>query len=362
MIRLSSVRTPVRTLLLLLLAMIAPATGAQGVAEDAGLPLFADQRTLEITIEGPLTTLIRKRSIDEYYQGALSYADASGEMQTFDLQFRARGNFRRRPSTCRFPPVRLNFKRKQVEGTLFDGQNILKLVTHCRPGNSRYEQYVLKEALAYRILNQLTPISFRARLLKVTWVNTEDDNESEVRYGFLIEHKNELEARTGMTEFTEERSSYGNLAARHNAVMAVYEYLVGNTDWSMVAAPPGESCCHNGILLVDDADEHYYAPYDFDLAGLVNAPYAEPNPRFKLRSVTERLYRGHCRFNSEMDAVAEHYRDNEAAILKLVDEMEGLESNNRRSSRAYIEAFYDDIATPEAMERNLLSGCLGKAR
>lgn len=328
---------------------------------DSGLPLFADNSTLEITIEGPLKTLIRERSNDEYYQGTLSYTGNNGEVQSLDLQFRTRGNFRRRPSTCRFPPVRLNFKKKQVQGTLFEGQNILKLVTHCRPGNSRYEQYVLKEELAYRILNLHTPLSFRSRLLKVNWVNSEDNNESEVRYGFLIEHKNELQARTGMTEYTEERSSYDNLAARHNAIMAVYEYLVGNTDWSMVAAPPGESCCHNGILLVDKADEHFYVPYDFDLAGLVNAPYAEPNPRFDLRSVTERLYRGHCRFNPEMEEVAQHYLDRQEAVMQLVEEMEGLDSNHRRAAKSFLTAFYEEISTPENMQRNLLSGCLGKA-
>ena len=168
------------------LVLAAVSTGSQ--PGDAGLPLFATNDTLEITIEGPLKTLISERSKEEYYDGVVRYTDADGTERVLDLRFRARGNYRRRKSTCRFPPVRLNFQKKQVEGTVFEGQNILKLVTHCRPGSSKYEQYVLKEELGYRIFNLLSPISFRSRLLRVTWVNTEDNNESEERYGFLIEH------------------------------------------------------------------------------------------------------------------------------------------------------------------------------
>ena len=346
---------------LLAAAFAVQTSGAQGVSMDSGLPLFADDETLSITIAGPLTTLTRERSVEDYYEGTLSYSDESGATQSLDLQFRARGNFRRRPSTCRFPPVRLNFKRKQVEGTLFEGQNILKLVTHCRPGNSRYEQYVLKEELAYRILNLHTPLSFRTRLLRVTWVNTEDDNATEERYGFLIEHKNELQMRTGMTEYTEERSSYDNIDPRQSAITAIFQYYVGNTDFSMVAAPPGESCCHNGILLVGEADRHHYVPYDFDLAGIVNAPYAEPNPRFNLRGVTDRLYRGHCRFDPEMEDVAALYLENQDAVMRMIDESEGFEDNSRRALRSFLNVFYDEISSPRSMQRNILASCLGKA-
>ena len=347
--------------LFLCLLFSAKAAFSQAAAPAPGLPLFADSSTLAVTIEGPLTALVRERSNEEYYQGKLSYAEADGKEQSLDLDFRTRGNFRRRPSTCRFPPVRLNLKKKQVDGTLFEGQNILKLVTHCRPGNSRYEQYVLKEELAYRILNLHTPVSFRSRLLRITWVNTEDDDETEVRYGFLIEHKNELQARTGLIEFEEERASYPDLEPRQSAITAIFEYMVGNTDFSMVAAPPGEICCHNGILLTNEAGKHHYAPYDFDLAGIVNAPYAEPNARFNLRSVTDRLYRGHCRFNAEMEDVAELYRNNQAAVMKLVEEQEGLENSHRQALRSFLGVFYDEISTPEKLDRNLLSRCLGKA-
>lgn len=335
------------------------AAAAEDISLDSGLPLFSDRTTMAITIEGPVSTLISERSNEAYYDGLLRYTDSGGAERELDLKFRTRGNYRRRTSTCRFPPVRLNLKKKQVEGTIFEGQNILKLVTHCRPRSDRYEEYVLKEELAYRILNLHTPVSFRSRLMRITWIDTDDDNEVDERYGFVIEHKNELEERTGMEEAGIQRANYENLHTRQAAISAIFEYLIGNTDFSMVAGPANEDCCHNGILLRAESGELHYVPYDFDMAGIVNAPYAEPNPRFNLRRVTSRLYRGHCRFNPDLPATRAQYLDNQDAVLRLVDDQEGLSDRQRKRLRRFVEKFYEDLSDDRKFEGEILDECLG---
>ncbi|MDX1482705.1 MAG: hypothetical protein R3315_13560, partial [Woeseiaceae bacterium] len=295
-----------------------------GAAAQDSLPLFADEAILEVSIEGPLDTLMRERSDEEYYDGVLRYADGA-EVHSLDLRFRTRGNFRRRKETCRFPPVRLNFKKQQVEGTLFEGQNILKLVTHCRPNSGRYEEYVVRELLAYRIFNRVTPVSFRARQLRITWVNTEDGNDEDVRYGFLIEHKNELEDRLQLEEPGYNSIQYDALNPQQAALAAVFQYMIGNTDFSMVTAVEGEACCHNGILLQKSRGDIYFVPYDFDMAGIVDAPYAAPNPRFRLRSVTSRLYRGDCLFNDYLDEAIGRFAAIKNDVEELIATQEGLE-------------------------------------
>jgi len=155
-------------------------------------PLFQDDEALNVTITAPLTTLIKERSKEDYLSGVFQYATVDGDTVNFDLAIRTRGHFRH--ATCDFPPITLNLKRKQASGTLFDNQNKLKLVIQCDK-HDRYEQMVLREYIAYRMLNTLTDNSFRVRLLRVTYVNTEDDGESKTRYAFLIEHKNRLAAR-----------------------------------------------------------------------------------------------------------------------------------------------------------------------
>lgn len=330
-------------------------------SQASATPLFDSREVLDITIEGPLSALISERSDDEYYDGRLSFPDADGGVKTVDLKFRTRGNFRRRESTCRFPPVRLNLPRKAVEGTVFDGQNILKLVTHCRPRTGRYEKYVLREELAYRILNLHTEASFRTRLLRITWINTDRDNEADTRYGFVIEHKNELEERLGMAEPGYERVRYARLNEQQATISALYEYMIGNTDFSMISAPEGESCCHNGILVEQTPDDLYFLPYDFDMAGIVDAPYASPNPRFRLRGVTDRLYRGHCRFNDRLDEVVALFKENRDAVLQLVDNQPGFEDRDRRQTRKFLEDFYDDIGSPKELTKNIIDACRGRA-
>ena len=39
--------------------------------------------------------------------------------------------------------------------------------------------------------------------------------------------------------------STAQLTARDAARVAVFEYMIGNLDWSMRAGPAGQGCCHN---------------------------------------------------------------------------------------------------------------------
>ena len=342
-------------LTVLLTSLLSRAVSADDTNDSS--PLFGSQETLAITIEGPISTMVSERSNDEYYQGLLRYRDANDAEHTLDLQFRTRGNFRRRTSTCRFPPVRLNLKKKQVEGTLFEGQNFLKLVTHCRPGTDRYEQYVLKEQLAYRILNLHTSASFRTRLLRITWIDTDKNNTASEHYGFVIEHRDELAARNAMTYFDQPKASYDLLNAEQASIAAVFEYMIGNTDFSMIKAAEGKECCHNGELYDSASNELVFVPYDFDMAGIVDTPYAVPNPRFKLRSVTSRLYRGKCQFNENLDATVQLYLSHQDEVMSLVDQQEGLTDGHRKKLRSFLGRFYADLSDPKKVEKRLKRHC-----
>jgi hypothetical protein len=156
----------------LLAAMLvsAPANSqdAESDAHPAIAPLFADDALLAVTIQAPLKTLMQDRPTEEYLDGTFSFTGDDGTEQTLDLKIRTRGKYRRLEEHCDFAPIRLNFRKKQVVDTLFAGQDKLKLVTHCRTGSRHYEQLVLREFLAYRILQVLTEKSFGVRLRRRT--------------------------------------------------------------------------------------------------------------------------------------------------------------------------------------------------
>jgi len=98
--------------------------------------------------------------------------------------------------SCPFPPIRLNPQKGEPRGTVFDGQDKLKLVTHCHDWDS-FEQNVLEEYLVYRIYNQLTDVSFRVQLVEITYLDTGGENDPLTRMGFLIENEDAMASRVG---------------------------------------------------------------------------------------------------------------------------------------------------------------------
>ena len=318
-------------------------------------PLFQDNETLHVTITAPLTTLVRERPKDDYLPGVFQYTETDGTTVKFDLQIRTRGHFRHK--NCDYPPLSLNLKKSQTDGTLFDKQDKLKLVIHC-DYSERYEQVVLREYLAYRILNAITNMSFRVRLLRVTYVNTEKRGDGQVRYAFLIEHKNRLAERYDLKDLELERTTVAAIQADRLNLTSVFEFLIGNTDFSPIAGPPGNECCHNYVLFGNDIDPLTAVPYDFDQSGFVDAPYAVPNENFRIRNVRQRLYRGRCVNNEHVAASLRRFRDRRNSIYALVAEQVGLQSRVRKNLVRYIDDFYDLIDDPKDVERRIIKRCI----
>ncbi|MCH8136671.1 MAG: hypothetical protein IIB77_11885 [Proteobacteria bacterium] len=227
----------VRRLLLKLTVILTLFFGVAS-AQDAAQPdpLFLDNTALAVTITAPLTTLVRERPKDDYLQGVFEYTGADGSAVKLDIEIRTRGHFRH--ATCDFPPLGLNFRKKQVSGTLFDQQNKLKLVVHC-DNHVRFEQNVLREYLAYRIHNSITDLSYHVRLLRVTYVDSEGRRKDQVRYAYLIEHKNRLAARLGLDVIERERIKVSSIQGDQLNLTSVFQYLIGNTDFSPIAGAPG---------------------------------------------------------------------------------------------------------------------------
>lgn len=316
-------------------------------------PLFLSQATLEAEITAPLTTLVRERSETEYLPGVFSYTDENGAKVDLDLRIRARGNFRHRH--CDFPPVTLNFRRSQVEGTLFDRQNKLKMVPHCKI-TRRYEQSVEREYLAYRLLNAMTDLSFRVRLLKITWVDSDERRSTMVRSAFLIEHKNRLAARIGRKEKEMEYAPLETIDPEHLNLVSMYQYLIGNVDFSPTAGSRG-ACCHNYAMFGSDAGSLVAIPYDFDFSGLVNAPNAVPDSERGVTWVGQRVYRGYCENNGRVDGSIAAFDEARGKLYALVAGLEALEPAVRGNIAEYVDGFYAIIDDPGAVAREITGKC-----
>lgn len=321
-------------------------------------PLFEDNSLLEVTITAPISTLMRERSSEKYRMGQLTYEDEELGTVVLDAGIRARGRFRRSRDVCTFTPLRLNFKKETTRKTLFKRTDKIKLVTHCRDNSERYSQGVLREYLAYRILNTMTDRSFRVRLLRITYIDSDARKKNRVSFGFLIEPDNDLAKRLGGKILDIQSTTVGALDGRHTNVTSVFQYLIGNTDFSPIKGVEGEPCCHNHVLVGAENGAVLSLPYDFDMSGFVNAAYGAPNPRFRLRNVRQRLYRGRCANNGHLDSTVQAYRDRRQDIYQLVNGLTHLSDRTRKQLIRYINDFYATLDNPKRLESRLRGNCI----
>jgi hypothetical protein len=334
--------------------------GATGQAA-AQTPLFSEDSELQIVLEGPLAALVRSapRSTDPV-QAAVSYVGESGS-QRFDIELSPRGISRRTGGICSFPPLRLDFDRGELRGTLWQGQNRLKLVTRCRPG-SRYEQLPVLEYMAYRLFNEITPQSFRVRPVRVTYRDTGGRRREDTQFNFLIEDVDDVARRNRLVALevmsNEVRSTQLDPVAASR--VGLFQYMIGNLDWDMVAGPAGEECCHNGKLMASSEASRSAVvplPYDFDHSGFVGAPYALPPEGLGVRNVRTRLYRGLCIHNNELPATITHFRARREALYAVIDGETRLSDARRQAARRYIEDFFAVLDDPDRVRRQLIERC-----
>jgi len=344
---------------ILLLACALFAAPDPASAQPAEKPLFTDSSMLRLTLRGNFRELIRNapRSEDAT-PGSLALAGAAPETHVITLA--PRGISRRRREVCTFPPIRVTFSQPPAATSLFRGQRRMRLVTHCRAAES-FSNFTLLEYAAYRLFNVLTPQSIRVRLVMVDYVEQGEERPFASRYGFLIEDGDDAARRNGLTEIEgPARIRVAQLSPREAGRAAVLQYMLGNLDWAMNAGPEGSACCHNSRLFGPaGATGNFIAvPYDFDYSGFVNAPYAVVPEQVPVSNVRVRRYRGFCVHNEAAQAAAAEFRAARPALLAALAEVPGLEARPRASAATYLEAFFRDVATPEAVSENLLRTCL----
>lgn len=329
-------------------------------ANTSAHPLFSENTSIDVVIEGPIAELIRRApaSTDPFP----AHITIAGGAERYALEIAPRGVSRRTLGICQFPPLRLNFERRAMRGTVFEGQNRLKLVTRCRNG-AQYEQINAREYLAYRLYNLISPHSYRVRPLRVTFRDTARGAREQVHQGFVIEDVDDVARRSRLVELdvpvdTVNSSQLDGLAATR---YAVFQFMIGNLDWDMVSGRAGEDCCHNSRLLAATQTTRsgvVPAPYDFDYSGLVDAPYAVPPAQMSnLRDVRQRVYRGYCRFNEHVPAVIQEFLAQRQAISQTIATEGWLSDSSRRGAQRYIDQFFEIAEDPARVQRQIIERC-----
>jgi hypothetical protein len=319
------------------------------VAEN--LPLFKSQETLAFTFTSDFGAINRDRDpkSTKRFPGTIQ-VPGDGGVQPIPVQVSARGHARRDPRVCSVVPIRLDFAKEALAGTVFEGQKDLKLVTHC-DNSSDGEQGVLTEYLTYRILNLFTPRSFRARLVKVTYVDPKRDKAPVPRYGMLLENDDDMARRLEGRLYTVPNRLYNFIEPESLLLATVLQYMIGNTDYSIMAL-------HNVKLVQTRALTIYPVTYDFDYSGLVNTGYGAVDKRLGLSSVRERLYRGPCKTMQEFTPVLDRITAKKGEVLALIDQIPDMKPPRRNDARTYLGEFFSTASNPGKAKRAFVDNCV----
>ena len=298
-------------------AAILACAGPAGAADKAK-PLFTSDDIINLTISGPIEGISRDEAAKPV-PGVLKVEGAAPESLAIALS--TRGITRKMKDVCAFPPLRVEFTAKPGPASLFKGQKRLKLVTHCQ-SLDKFQQDVFLEYAAYHLYRALTPESFNVRLARINYM-TPGGSLITTRYGYFLEDIDDLAARNGQQRFRgANHVASSQIEPESGARFAVFQYMISNLDWAMTASPAGEEdCCHNSRLIgaKKATTGLITVPYDFDLSGLVDAPYALPPAGINVSNVRVRRYRGFCAHNDQAQSVVANLVPRRAELLTIFD-------------------------------------------
>ncbi len=304
------------------------------------LALFENEEPLNVKLKLDAKDLLNKKDNDRYLFTTVGISQGDSLLEG-DINVRARGKFRR--EFCFVPPIKLDFDTSTA-GKL-KGLKSMDLTCQCKQGNE-FMQLVYKEYTIYKLYNILTDRSQKVRLVNLTLEDKEGKRKPVNVPGFFIEDYDVTAKRNGAKEVKVSKLHTENTDRKQMTLVAMFEYMVGNTDWSVYAN-------HNIKLMQDTTDrtsKPYASAYDFDFSGLVNAPYATPDPQLGTESVTTRVYRGFPREVSELKEMADYFRSKKDAMYAYINQSKFLDNRSKKDMVGYLEEFYKEIASDKNLK------------
>lgn len=315
----------------------------------ADFGLFTRDDILELSLQFDITHYKKKKPKDEYLDAILTYHISKTDSVNKKIRIKSRGEFRN--GYCDFPPIYLNFKKTDFQKADLSKIEKMKLVTHCQTGN---EDFLFKEYLIYKLYNVLTDTSFRVRLVKINYINTFKKSKPVRSFAFFIEPLDFMAERINSVPVEITTLSQKNIIPLMMDRMAIFNYMIGNTDWSV----PNQHNCKVLVEINTDTPElGVIVPYDFDYSGLVNASYAIPAEGLGIESVRQRIYTGICRNEEVFLNALKEFAGKKESFYSVITEFPYLDERSKKDMIRYLDEFYNGFDKRSSVVYNLKQDC-----
>lgn len=308
------------------------------------LDLFGTEEPLELSIKTDMKNLIGKKEKGKPIYSSIIWKNGDSVIAS-PINVSARGNFRRQE--CYVPPLKFDFDT--ATAPQFKGLGGIDITCQCKQGAS-FAQLVYKEYMCYKIYNILTEKSQRVRMVNLTIEDVEGKKKPTTVPGFFVEDLDVTAKRNVCQKIKLEKIHTENTDRRQMTLVAMFEYMIGNTDWSVYAN-------HNIKLLQDTGNvsaKPYAVAYDFDFSGLVNAPYATPDPLLGTETVSVRVYRGFPREIAELKEMAALFISKKDAVYAAINDSKYLDSRTKKDMIGYLDDFYSLIKDDRKMKTEFI--------
>jgi hypothetical protein len=293
--------------------------------------LMNHREVLKLTLEADFEKLKSDPTLKGYEPAFLTFKDASGLEQAWNLKVKLRGRFRRMNCTD-IPPLKLNFKKSELAMAGLADFDDMKLVPQCVDDAELAADYLKREYLAYRMFNEISPYSYRVQLLRITYVDSGTGKRSK-QWAFLIEDTAQLKERLHATSV---ENPYNLPAERFHLqatrLVSVFQYLIGNPDWNLSRA--------QNVKMLEVGGKVVPIPYDFDFSGLVNTNYAAPDPNLGLNYRRERVYLGFWEDVENLQTAIRVVKANKGSLEDLVEDFRFLSPESRIDIQGYLNSFF----------------------
>jgi hypothetical protein len=351
-----------------LLACLLLCWGALAASPENGEPgakerLFDSDALLDITIALHFKDLCRPREDEncDFIPTTLEYTAAGGGKQELPVEVMVRGGWRSLSQNCSAPLLWVRFDADSARGTLFEGQSLLPLTTHCGQGlslesmrnrrtRSDSEQDLLKEYLGQHMYTLFTGYSLRTRLLRINYVDPDKPGRVVHNYAFFTEHFDSMAERNHARRLERGQFDYRMLDLEAADRLALFQYMIGNTDWSIVRQ-------RNTLLVLTAEGRQVPVPYDLDMSGLVNADYAGPAPGLPIDSVTQRHYLGFCHPGQDWQGLFDEFLARKMQIRESIGDIPGLSERSSLETQAFLIGFFKTIEDESLRQQKIIEAC-----
>jgi hypothetical protein len=323
--------------------------GDKSSAEIAN-SFFQNEDPLSMQLKFSTKDIKKKTNDSTYITSILLIQNKEPSWDSLKIKLRARGKDRRQ--NCYFAPLKLKLKKKATKGTMFEGTTKLKLVLPCLLQKDKND-LVLKEYMAYKLYEIISPYHFRTRLANIEFV---EERRSRIKKynlkAILIEDIDKVAQRHNG------RAMPRNVHPLHQDDLtslqnSFFQYLIGNTDFSTRGR-------HNQKLLYTD-NKYVSIPYDFDMSGLVNAPYAGisgmENMKVSITAVTQRVYKGYKRDYDILQKVRVQYITSKDGIFAVMDSLKQYFQNPMLflEAKDFVDDFYEIMESDKKFEKFIVN-------